>query len=63
MQQDLKEGQRLVHLPQQCQLTYDAQTKPEMLALIEQVPPELWGARLALQVSAEWQRAQLLDAT
>lgn len=41
-----------MHLPKHCQLTYDEQTQPELLALIEQVPPELWGAKLALQVLA-----------
>ncbi len=39
-----------MQLPRQCQLTYDDESQPELLALIEQVPPELWGARLALQV-------------
>ncbi|DBA78761.1 TPA: hypothetical protein ACH3X1_008667 [Trebouxia sp. C0004] len=48
--QDLKQGQSLVHLSKQCQLTYDNDTNPELLALIEQVPQALWGARLALQV-------------
>lgn len=37
-------------LPKQCQLTYDDKSEPELLGLIEQVPHELWGARLALQV-------------
>lgn len=48
--QELKKGQHLVVLPKQCQLTYDDESKPELLGLIEQVPRELWGARLALQV-------------
>ena len=48
--QELKPGTCLVHLPKQCQLTYDSQTQPELLELIEQVPAALWGARLALQV-------------
>ncbi|KAL3150242.1 hypothetical protein ABBQ32_000100 [Trebouxia sp. C0010 RCD-2024] len=50
--QELERGQQLVLLPKQCQLTYDKESKPELLGLIEQVPQELWGARLALQVLA-----------
>ena len=49
--QALERGQQLILLPKQCQLTYDEESKPELLGLIEQVPHELWGARLALQVS------------
>lgn len=49
--QELERGQQLILLPKQCQLTYDEESKPELLGLIEQVPQELWGARLALQVS------------
>lgn len=37
-------------LPRHCQLTYNGESEPELLRLIEQVPDELWGARLALQV-------------
>lgn len=48
--QELERGQQLVLLPKRCQLTYDDESTPELLALIEQVPHELWGARLALQV-------------
>ena len=48
--QGLVQGQTLVRLPRRCQLTYDSQTKPEVLSLIQQVPPELWSTRLALQV-------------
>ena len=48
--QELKPGACLVQLPKQCQLTYDSQSQPELLELIEQVPAALWGARLALQV-------------
>ena len=43
-------GSTLIALPQRCHLTYDAATDPRLLALIEQVPAELWGAKLALQV-------------
>lgn len=50
--QDLKKGQQLVLLPKKCQLTYDEVSQPELLDLIQQVPQELWGARLALQVLA-----------
>ena len=57
--QDLKPGQCLVHLPKHCQLTYDEQTQPELLALIEQIPPELWGAKLALQVSLNFNLSSL----
>lgn len=48
--QELQPGMCLVHLPRQCQLTYDSHTQPELLELIEEVPSALWGARLALQV-------------
>jgi hypothetical protein len=49
--QDLSPGQRLVELPPSCQLTYSAgSTPPALLAVIEQVPQELWGGRLGLQV-------------
>ena len=43
-------GSTLIDLPQRCHLTYDVATDPRLLALIEQVPAELWGAKLALQV-------------
>lgn len=49
--QDLSPGQRLVELPPGCQLTYSAgSTPPALLHIIEQVPQELWGGRLGLQV-------------
>ena len=48
--QACKAGERLVHLPARCQLTYGHNTSPELMALIEKVPQELWGAKLALQV-------------
>ena len=35
---------------QRCHLTYDGSTDPRLLALIERVPAELWGAKLALAV-------------
>ena len=40
-----------MHLPAHCQLTYGDNTSPELLSLIEKVPRELWGAKLALQVA------------
>eukprot|EP00775_Hariotina_reticulata_P007813 gene7813-8010_t len=43
-------GTRLIELPRRCQLTYDESTDPRVLGLIQQVPDELWGAKLALQV-------------
>lgn len=43
-------GVRLVQLPRACQLSYDEASDPRLLALISQVPEELWGAKLALQV-------------
>lgn len=49
--QDCSAGSTLITLPQRCHLTYDASTDPRLLALIEQVPAELWGAKLALQAS------------
>lgn len=39
-----------MHLPAQCQLTYGDKTSPELMSLIDKVPKELWGAKLALQV-------------
>lgn len=43
-------GTRLIELPRSCQLTYDESSDPRVLNLIQQVPEELWGAKLALQV-------------
>lgn len=43
-------GARLIELPASCHLTYDGEADPKLLALIDQVPEELWGAKLALQV-------------
>lgn len=43
-------GTRLIELPRACHLTYDDASDPRLLALVEQVPDELWGAKLALQV-------------
>lgn len=45
-------GTKLVELPPSCQLTYDGSSDPRLLKLIDQVPTELWGARLALQLLA-----------
>ena len=47
---DCAAGTELVRLPQACQLSYGAATDPRLLALIDRVPSELWGAKLALQV-------------
>lgn len=42
---------QLVDLPSRCQLTYDRSSDdPRLLKLIDAVPAELWGAKLALQV-------------
>ncbi|PRW59274.1 histone-lysine N-methyltransferase setd3 [Chlorella sorokiniana] len=49
---DIKSGSTLISLPSKCHLTYDGSTDPRLLALIDQVPTELWGAKLALQVVA-----------
>ena len=48
--QACKAGERLVHLPAHCQLTYGVHTTPDLMRLIEKVPQEFWGAKLALQV-------------
>jgi len=46
-------GTPLIILPPSLHLTYDnAITDPRLLALIAQVPTELWGAKLALQLLA-----------
>ena len=45
-----KAGERLVNLPAHCQLTYGERTNPDLMRLIERVPQEFWGAKLALQV-------------
>jgi hypothetical protein len=42
----------VVKLPAACQLSYGADSDPALLSLINRVPAELWGARLALQVAA-----------
>ncbi len=47
-----------MELPAQCQLTYDGSSDPRLLALINQVPAELWGAKLALQVSSSLPQLQ-----
>lgn len=50
-------GTPLVSIPTHAQLTYDDQHTPApLMRLINQVPEELWGAKLALQLLA--QRAQ-----
>lgn len=49
---DCAAGSTLVSLPQRCHLTYGDSSDPRLLALINQVPAELWGAKLALAVAA-----------
>lgn len=49
-------GQRLVELPRSCHLAYDESSDPRVLQLIQQVPEELWGAKLALQVRTAQQQ-------
>lgn len=39
-----------MHLPAGCQLTYGGSTSSELMSLIDKVPQELWGGKLALQV-------------
>lgn len=41
----------VVKLPAACQLSYGPDSNPAVLSLIDRVPAELWGARLALQVA------------
>jgi len=52
-------GQRLIELPRRCHLTYDESSDPRVLQLIQQVPEELWGAKLALQVSFQMSGSSL----
>ncbi len=48
---DAQQGQQLIQLPRQCQLTYDTNvTDKRLLALIDKVPKDLWGPKLALQL-------------
>jgi len=43
----------LIDLPRRCHLTYEEDAcEPALLRLIDSVPADLWGARLALQVRA-----------
>lgn len=51
---DVNKGATLISLPSKCHLTYDGSTDPRLLALIDQVPAELWGAKLALQASTHF---------
>jgi hypothetical protein len=49
----MRAGARLIELPASCHLTYDERSAdPRLTALMRQVPEELWGAKLALQVTA-----------
>ena len=43
-------GTKLLDLPSACHLTYTAADSKKLLKLIDRVPSELWGAKLALQV-------------
>ncbi|GAX86280.1 hypothetical protein CEUSTIGMA_g13692.t1 [Chlamydomonas eustigma] len=43
-------GTKLIELPARCHLTYSASEDVKLLRLIDQVPSELWGAKLALQL-------------
>lgn len=49
----LPAGARLLFLPTPCHLTYDNSSDPALLRLIDGVPAELWGAKLALQLLAQ----------
>mmetsp|Transcript_40794 Transcript_40794/g.73307 ORF Transcript_40794/g.73307 Transcript_40794/m.73307 type:complete len:565 (-) Transcript_40794:260-1954(-) len=46
----ISRGATIVKLPESCHLTYDASSDPRVLSLMERIPEELWGARLAVQV-------------
>lgn len=49
--QSCSAGTTLITLPSSLHLTYDLATEdPRLAALINQIPPELWGAKLALQL-------------
>ena len=50
--QELQPGNRLISLPPSCQLSFGPSSSPELLGVISQVPEELWGGRLAMQVIA-----------
>lgn len=51
--QDAPAGAKLIDLPTSCHLTYSTTSDdPRLLAVIDQVPAELWGAKLALQLLA-----------
>ena len=47
---DASPGTKLLDLPSSCHLTYSSSDSEKLLRLIERVPSELWGAKLALQV-------------
>ena len=44
-------GQTLIQLPPSCQLTIEGAADQSLLKLVDRVPEELWGAKLALQVT------------
>jgi hypothetical protein len=50
-----------VHLPAALQLTFDDRSDARLLALVRQVPDELWGAKLALQVGHKLLLARAAD--
>jgi histone-lysine N-methyltransferase SETD3 len=59
-ERDLPRGHRCIVLPRACQLTFDAAAAAEAEAasqalnsLAQDIPPELWGARLALALLRE----------
>eukprot|EP00873_Tetraselmis_striata_P016283 jgi/Tetstr1/436547/TSEL_002702.t1 len=46
-------GTALIRLPEECHLTYDDSSDPATLELLQRIPPELWGARLAVQLLSQ----------
>ncbi|GIL70677.1 hypothetical protein Vretimale_3773 [Volvox reticuliferus] len=48
--QDVQPGHRLIMLPAACHLTYGVNDDPRLLSLVDKVPSDLWGAKLALQL-------------
>ncbi|GFR48096.1 hypothetical protein Agub_g9781, partial [Astrephomene gubernaculifera] len=51
--QDVEKGHRLILLPPSLHLTYGPQDDPRLLSLIDKVPKDLRGAKLALQLLAQ----------
>ena len=50
--QAIRKGQLLITLPRRCQLTAES-SDPALQGLIDQVPQDLWAARLALPVKLQ----------